>query len=782
LCFACLASILLVTACSPSFATPPPAGPPPATPPPAGPPPAAPPPAGAAPAAFAIPAPGIDAHAPRIFNASGSAQPGDVISLQGANLGPKVLVWLAAPTAAGATPLPIVNGVGTTQLAVQLPAALSGGMVVWAANSHGASNSVKLNGAVPSHLDAMQIVPGGAFRVLGRNLLMPGFTPTVTVDGQAAAIQRGASNDGMLVVSAPPTLSPTSRSLLMVDNGNGTGPAPLDRTISVVPGSGDPFSLGVGWGAGFTFANHVISVNTPCDGSHDDSLDIQKAIAVAAAGGGVVRLPAGTCILASPLTLSSSVVLEGAGKDLTVVEYQVNYPIASQDHDLVGLRNFTLRNAGRAQQGLLWKQNTRSFLQGMKIDMGLSHQLFLTANQNFVVSQTDFIQRGSLGEQNPYLFSSSSGLVFVNNTTTSIDGSPTFQSVHDALILHNRFTRDAGHQNESPVIATHMFVIDFAYRIAVIDNIFDVIHGPVTNTDRNDGETLLTEGGGGSRTENMGTVSSATDSTITDTRNTINVNRFSNGLPENYGIAIVHGTGAGQTREVTGYSGSTLQVDHPWEVIPDTTSRYATFVWGLEKGRIAGNKLIGNPRGIWLYQTAIRDVDLLDNSITNGGGIFLRSYQSRAAKQFDPMYNVRIAGNHISNSDGVWMSYVDVVFVNKDHAAFGTAATGIEIRRNTLTANEPNVTSNTEDKITGEGFADLVSSEASAGPLRNSPMIIGTIFQQNRCAHCRTAFVIGSGDYGTVLIANQPAQSSASVADRKTLGPVVGASIGTLIR
>ena len=41
------------------------------------------------------------------------------------------------------------------------------------------------------------------------------------------------------------------------------------------------------------------------------------------------------------------------------------------------------------------------------------------------------------------------------------------------------------------------------------------------------------------------------------------------------------------------------------------------------------NVLSQNPRGIWLYQTALRDVAVLGNAITEGGGIYLRAYSQR---------------------------------------------------------------------------------------------------------------------------------------------------------
>ena len=487
--------------------------------------------------------------------------------------------------------------------------------------------------------------------------------------------------------------------------------------------------------------------------------------------------------LRNSLTLHSNVVLQGAGKDITFLKYQSNYPIFSQGSDLVGIRNFTLLNAGSTVEGLLWKQNTRSFFQNVKINQLVSRQLYLTNNTNFVVTQTDFVQTGSIGEQNPYLFSDSAGFVFSNNTSVSVDGSPTFASIHDALILNNHFSRNSVNQNEAVVITTHQFVMDFAYRTSIMGNTFDVINGPITNTNRNDGETLLTEGGGGNRTENLGTVVSATSYTITDPANTINVNPFGTGLPENYGVAIVSGTGAGQTREVIGYAGSTLEVDHAWDVIPDATSRYATFVWGLEKTLIQGNTLIANPRGIWLYQTAVRDVDVSGNNIVNGGGIFLRTYQSQTAKQFDAMYNVRIANNSVSNNDHLWMSYTNVVFVNQDPLNFGTADTGIDVHTNSLTANVPNVSSLTEDYAGTEGFMNVMRSQASGGQLTGIPMLLGTILQANQCFNCNTAFIIGTGDYGTVLSGNTPSSGSPNfLSDWQTLGNGAGGSIGTVIR
>jgi hypothetical protein len=733
-----------------------------------------------------VPAPSTDPSAPKIFNFSSSARPGDVISVQGVNFDSTTQAWLAGATLSSATQLTIVNQVGQTWVAAQLPSSRSGALVLWISNSHGASSAVALNQAVPTHLDALQLVPGGAFRVIGRNLMVSGFTPSVALDGLPATLNLAASNENILVATAPASLNPTPASVIMVDNGNGTGAVQLDRTISVVVGSGDPLGLGVGWGAGFTFAGNVIQVNTPCNGTQDDTGAIQAGISSASArGGGVVQLPAGNCLVTSTLTMASKVVLKGAGKDVTFLNYGVNIPILSVGNDLVGISDFTIVNSGAATQGTQWQQNTRSFILRVKFETGTSYQLFFTNNVNMVVSQTDFIQGASFHQNGPYIFGASSGLVFSNNTSTTIDGAPTFDKTHDSLYINNQFTRNAVNQNENPVIVTHGFTMNFAYRIAVIGNTFNVINGPITNKNRNDGEALLTEGGGAVRTENSGTVASATSTTISDPSNTLNVDPFGTGtIPEDYGVAIVSGTGAGQARELVAYSNNTMTVDHPWGVIPDTTSHYATFVWGLEKSLLTGNALTDNPRGIWLYQTAIREVDVVGNTMTNGGGIFLRTFGNQSVKQFDPIYNVRIRNNTASNSTGLWMSYVTVVFANQDATNFGTADIGIEVRGDSLTANVPNVTSTTEDYAGQEGYMNLMRiSATSAGQLGTTPMLLGTIFQNDQCINCSLPFVIGTGAYGTTLINNQPPSSTPNfLSNWQTIGPNISGALDTAIQ
>ena len=516
----------------------------------------------------------------------------------------------------------------------------------------------------------------------------------------------------------------------------------------------------------------------------DDSWAIESAVIQAAKdGGGIVQLPPGVCRIKSTVNLASRVILKGMGQNSTTLRYEGNYPIYAYGFDLVGMQDLKLLNAGSVQEGAIWQHNTRSFIRRVAIAMGVSRQWYLTFNRDFVVDENVITQMGSYNQQNPFLFNYAAGLVFTHNHTTNAAGSPTFQFLRDSVIWSNEFTRDAGTQNESPVVAHHGYVGDFSIRVSLLGNTFDVINGPVLNKLRNDGETILVEGGGGNRTENLGTVQAATATTLTDRTNAINVDPFGAGsISESYAVAIVAGKGVGQRRRVTGYANGTLTVDTPWDVVPDTTSRYSTFVWALKDAVLFGNILKDNPRGIWLYQCSVEGIVIASNVISQGGGIFLRSYQNVGLKTLTVQDDVLIRGNTIANSTGRWLSYIDVAAVSSDPQPFGTGNTNIEVRRNHLTANTPNLTSTVEDHAGQEGYTALLYIEPAGGQTSASvPSVLGTMVQGNTCQNCTHPYTIGTGDYGTAVVGNQPGLAVAgSLTDRTMLGASFGASASSI--
>ena len=707
----------------------------------------------------------VNLNIPVIFNKTFNAGPGEIVGLQGAYFGEAPTVTLETAGIDLPVDLPLVNTFDQSWLAFRLPKTITGPLLVHINNGSLRSKSIKLNAAIAYHLDTLEIVPSGIFHVFGRNLIAASYQPTVKVDGLVASVDLKSSNEHMLTVTAPQGLSSTHNSIITVDNGNGTGTYILDRKIQVNVGySGDPFSLGIGWGADFskvysrTFnavSDVRLSKKVLCNEVVDDTTSLQLAIdQVSALGGGVLQLPPGTCRLLGSLKLKSKVVIQGAGKERTYIKYEGNYPLWGRGIDLFGLRELTLINIGGPIESPLLEDSTRVFLQDVKFILDGGKHMFLTNNKNFAVINSEFIQPKNTAGYGPYTFSGCSGLFFVGNVTNFADAGAAFPEIHDSYIFNNHFTRNIKDNQKSKSVV-HSLTIDFAYRIALVSNTFDVIGGPVANKSRNDGETILTEGGGGRRTENIGTVAFASDDTLSDPTNTINVMPFSKGfIPENYGVAIVSGKGAGQSRQVISYSNGTLKVDRPWDLVPDQTSQYATFVWGLEKSLIKENQLSQNPRGIWLYQTAVREVDIISNIIKEGGGIYLRSAQFLKNRLFVPIYGVRIQNNKISNDTGEWPSYINVAFVRGDHINFGLGTIGIEIANNSIKANRPNLSFANDESAEAEGFFNMMRVELDYKDTSTQTRLLGTIFQNNTCIDCNFGFKVREGSRGTVQDGN----------------------------
>ncbi len=85
--------------------------------------------------------------------------------------------------------------------------------------------------------------------------------------------------------------------------------------------------------------------------------NIQTAIdTVSDAGGGIVQLVAGTYILTSDINMKDSVILAGAGKDLTILDFEnrlFSIKVIGTSTDIltnISLRSFTVQNSGKDDQ------------------------------------------------------------------------------------------------------------------------------------------------------------------------------------------------------------------------------------------------------------------------------------------------------------------------------------------------------------------------------------------------------------------------------------------------
>jgi len=712
---------------------------------------------------------------PIVFNAPQNARPGDIIYLQGAQFGPAPQVRLDR----GGRQLRIVNRMANW-IAAQIPSAAPPGLALRVVNGDRASDPVWLDSPAIHHFDALASSASGRLRIFGRNLMLASRPPLVLVGGVPATVVMAESDAYVLTVRLPGGAAPGATVSIAIDNGNGAGPQAARPPLAVVQGDGvtAPFGGEAGWLSLFTpLLPHVRQV--PCVNGAPVAKAISEAIiALSRRGGGVVQLGAGKCTLERQVTLASNIILQGAGQDRTRITYSADYPLSAERLRVVALRDLTLTNAGSVQEGPMLHKSSFVLLQNVTMNFVRQKQSFFDGNRNILVTGCIFNQGEGLQQQSPYLFSDSHGLIFTDNITRLTMGAAAFERVSDAYIAGNIFRRDDMTQNLPGTL--HMMTVDFASGIAIIDNIFDTERGPILNRTRNDGESILTEGGGGARTERIGMVQAASINSITDESLSLGKG-FSEGLSDNYGIAIVAGKGAGQMRGIAGFFNGLVKVDRPWDVVPDGTSRYATFAWGLERALIRGNSFNQMPRGIWIYQTAARDVALVGNQFSDSGGIYLRSYQNLASGMFDPIYNVLIEGNSVTNSGRAWPSYMTAVFVNSDARAFGIGMLGIIFRDNLLMGHTPPLNLQTEEYAGNEGYFAMMRVEHYKSFERSPlPRVLGTIFQNNRCVACDHAYRIGTGASGTVISGARNERTKSLLENWKTTSdPEV--AIGTVV-
>jgi hypothetical protein len=763
--------------------------------------------------------------APAVFNASPTAAPGDLISLQGQGFGTAVpqvyyqrLSGSGLPNLSYASSISVITtqtSATDMQVTAQIPAGASAGVyAVWVRNRATGSYSqpVLVNAPRAMHFDTPEIYSGAVFRIYGRGLLSSGGSPTVrffnpaTQTSLSATVDVANSDDYSLRVTAPSGLvAGTTYNIYVGDSQAGAGVERLaEKTLLARTAVTDYFNLGIGWSSAYSFGGTIVnatSFGAVANDNVDDRSAIQAAIDYANThGGGVVKLPAGTFKLvmasdpvpnySSALLIKSNVVLQGAGKDQTTIQYgfesgdwgansaAIAFNWGNSDNS--GLADLTVRNvspstptrpAGK-QPIEMRGPGQHKFLARVKVDAGGAYVRVWNGDQ-ILIEDCDILCGASYpvnGQRNVLqmgLWASSNTNVVVRRNTIKFFGTTglPFDYNTTAIAEDNHLTYDASLRDQvDPGENGRHMSANFTSNAAIRNNTFESINGPLVDT--NNGETILSEGGGPNRGGHWrGTVTSATPTTLTDTSvadfasTTLNPNHATipaaDIQPGVAVLSIVSGKGTGQTRTVKAISGSTLTIDRPWDVTPDSTSRYALdHHWSAQNWLVQSNTLKNNQGGILLYTAASIDVALVNNTLTESGSIFLRANQvSQTNYGFAPalnrIWNVQVTGNSVTGTNPATnyrAAYIGTFFVPYDNqAAFGVGVLGLEVRRNTI---------NGSGRTTKDSYAmydGLNVSYPNSGQVSLSPVLVGSILQDNTVNNAYRAHVISTGDYQTIL-------------------------------
>jgi len=733
---------------------------------------------------------------PTIFHYTQTANPGDVIGLQGDSFGNSPQVWMLHVTGTENSLVPqvqltILTSTGSlavtnsnSYVSALIPANETPGLyAIWVSSDSGATfgqptyiNQARAWGA--NDLCGTQVDPGRAFRLFGRNLYFSGATPAVRfVSGTTsltAAVTGSGSDAYSLNVTAPAGLISGTTYTVFVRNGFGSAfGETAGVTLTGRAGGSDPFGLYVPWGANYTFSGNVYNVQTDPrltlkaagDGVTNDAPAIQAAVNAAnAAGGGVVYMPAGTYKISGSsgnlITLRSNVVLEGAGMDVSVLSasdtagngYRNLY---ASNVTNVGLMNLTLYNT---TTGWVYSTDLESctnvFMIGTKLQTETDKNCFWNTNYNVLIRGSTIIALQADGQipAEPLRILGNTDQIFKNNTVNWYFGRVNLDDAVRSLIEDNHFTRSV--VTGTTRAETGGLSVANCHSLVVLSNTFDKSGtGPLVMD--NDGETILCQGGGNAARD-LGTATGATSTTLTDSTKDW-VKDYSIPDPgragEMYYVTIVGGPGLGQFRQIVSNSANTLTVDSPWAIIPTNASKYSIEQHQMQQALIQGNILSQNPKGIMLYVVSAQDVTVANNTLTDNGGIsFFADYRPADVPPTDNVQLDCVATGNSVTKDVSWYptvpTFTDAAIfaeagITAGYTDFGTRMIGMEFRDNSLTAMTPNEATG----LYGDGFASIRAPSVDGTTEAN----IGTIFQGNTAVSCSNAFHLSTGDYNTAL-------------------------------
>jgi hypothetical protein len=661
---------------------------------------------------------------------------------------------------------------------------------------------VWINRAHEKSCEFPEVASSGKFRIWGSNLVEPGSSGSVLFrDPSTSQLLEGTVIGGdrySVSVSAPSNLTVGTTYRVTISNGYGGnwGESYEATPLLAIKSGIDHWNLGVSWAADLNFFDNIYNVksdarlqkHTVGDGNVNDREAIQKAIDKAAAdGGGVVYLPPGTYSLRfkeesilrtvgyateQGLTLRSRVVLQGAGKDQTELRYGFEHSppgacavVWADKVNSSGIDSIKIDNSNSVDG---WYCNIRDlgsgtelFVHNMSIDLDTQGTGMFWKNVTKLLIENCDVSLGPSASM-PYVIESSSWYVVRNNTFKYIRKRIWVTGSQYGVIEANHSMRDF----RLPLIKpgdSGGLDLDFVTHLEVLNNTFESI-GTVSSV--NDGETINSQGCS-SPNDDLGNLTGASATLIENAQKHW-------GSLAGYNLSIVSGAGADQYRAIVMNSLTAATVDRAWSVVPPTGSGYVISRWSAQDLLIKGNVLRNNPKGIWMYCGGA-DISVIDNTLENSSGIWLRSDQRVDKERFNLLSDVVVDGNNISDKRGVTPAFIAIELQQTQASSlFGTGVYGMEVRNNSIDGNM----ANPHDGVLANGLWSWVKyqHDGLAEPSSDTyqPGIVGTVFQNNKITGTEHPYTTSTGDYGTIIL--DPSNDLGSVRNEIGRGARVGAA------
>jgi hypothetical protein len=428
--------------------------------------------------------------------------------------------------------------------------------------------------------EGLKATVGEYLRIQGKNLLregMSGQVVLVSIDGRTVARTKidKAFDDYSVSVTIPGNI-PAGVYHLYYHNGRGGKTAwsePLK--IEVVTPSANMYDKKI---------FDVKDFGARGDGVHNETAAFREALDAAEKnGGGTVYVPRGRYMLTGGLILGPNTMLKGESKELTHIFWNpLNWDINELPASLIsGTHHFAVKDM------VLWA--TRAW--GIIMQHGPVSEHHDVTLENLIVRQSAQIggmvyqQKANRDKVEAELQSrwNKTGIVLrgenlkVRNCDFNSAGMYTFFAV-SGFIQHCTFARRGTGVNQ-PYMAVHPkgLIFEDCYKqgdgfgyAATIDesrNLYEA-RNVIPFNYTNDREVMTFDGGSGGYAGNIKSVSGKAI-TLPDGANTYQW------FPDKWiggGLYIISGKGAGQFRRIANHTVSTIELDYPFLVEPDTAS------------------------------------------------------------------------------------------------------------------------------------------------------------------------------------------------------------------
>ncbi|HEY0110490.1 MAG TPA: hypothetical protein VGB67_12710 [Fibrella sp.] len=670
-----------------------------------------------------------------IFNQTETALPGDCLTVHGQFTG-SAEICLGINSNIGWTKLTVLQQTANL-IQAQIPDHFPMGVYrVWVKQTSGISNKVYFNKAIGYAGDSNVSYAGGPLAISGRDLLFGKKTPIVKLVSQTTGITLTAdviypSNRFCVYAQVPLAVVTGQTYDVYVNNGYDVinGDSKLEAGLQIIAPQKDNYGLGIGWCAKFTNTqyNNVWDIMTDSrittkpvrDGVANDQTVVNNILAqVSTAGGGRVKLGTGSFKFTGGtrgLTIPSNVVVEGDGPDKTFINYDgqtSSFLYANSSTTANGLKDVSLiHTSSTGVTPAAQIESDFTFFKNVKVEnnnLGKDFK-FSSSDRNLVLG-CEFNQTGDPRRYTTWYVSCEYSVMRNNRYRFSVQGIAA-STAYNTFVQNNIFERNNGitllRDPDGTDTICHLTSLASCPNTLIQSNRFVSYNGPPvrdvltggavdqnglpTVQRENDGETMITENVEPWLTSWMAT--GGTSTSIIDTKQNW-TGQFVGRSPR---VFISQGKGMGQTRTIVDRTTTAINVDRPWDVIPDATSRYVAHNWDNNQFIMHDNYVENQNRGFTFYGANSYRVDIVGNKLINSGAIDFMAHhidyqQNSANPRNSVMLNINIEDNLVDGSSDPTNGAAINLLVGNDRipSMRGTQILAGRIARNTVKGSVPN--------------------------------------------------------------------------------------------